>query len=64
MSEDIVARLHSPAMFQQFHLELADDGQSGRNDSGGVAMIRAALSIPSPKHLGQPPQSDGADQAY
>jgi len=27
MSEDIVARLHSPAMFQQFHLELADDGQ-------------------------------------
>jgi hypothetical protein len=27
-----------------------------------VAMIRAALSISSPKHLRQAPQGDGADQ--
>ena len=29
-----------------------------------VAIIRAALSISSQKHLGQAPEGDGADQGY
>jgi len=34
------------------------------NDSASVAIICAALSISSQKHLGQVPQGDGADQGY
>jgi hypothetical protein len=39
-------------------------GQTGRNHSASVAIVRAALPIFSQKHLGQVPQGDGADQGY
>jgi hypothetical protein len=36
----------------------------GRNHSGSVAIIRAALSISSQKHLRQAPEGEGADRGY
>ena len=33
-------------------------------DSASIAIIRAASSISSQKHLGQAPEGDGADQDY